>query len=267
MNNQLKFALAQINPTVGDLEGNFRKIQDYLQKARDLRADVVVFPELAICGYPPEDLLFREGFVRRAEEFILSLAQETKDIIAIVGYPRLREGKLYNSASVLTQQKLISVYDKHALPNYGVFDEKRYFAAGDKATIIEAKGIKLGITICEDIWEPSPVAVTVKSGAQIIVNLNASPFHIRKASERHAVIKARCEEHPVPFVYVNTVGGQDELVFDGRSMVTDKDGNILFQAPGFKESLDVVAFDGAQPQVDNKPISDVDMYADTETPF
>ncbi|HEX7026200.1 MAG TPA: NAD+ synthase [Gammaproteobacteria bacterium] len=247
MQTAVKIALAQINLKVGDLENNFARMALFAGNARrQFKADLIVFPELAITGYPPEDLLFRQGFVELARNCMERLAAEVPDIAILAGYPRRDEkGRLYNSAAWLADGRIQHVYDKQILPNYGVFDEKRYFAAGQNSVVVDLGGCRLGVTICEDIWEPGPVRAATAAGAQLIVNLNASPFHLHKVAERRAVLKARCRENRRPVVYVNLVGGQDELVFDGHSMAVDCDGNIVFQAPGFVDRLDIVEFDPA----------------------
>lgn len=243
MPNSIKIALAQINPLVGDLENNSRKIEQYIDSAvYDYQADLIVFPELALTGYPPEDLLFREGFVLQAAGYLQELAEQAVEISVLLGYPRQVENNIYNSAAYLTGGAIQHIYDKQVLPNYGVFDEKRYFEPGAKNGIVQVKGNNIGISICEDIWQPEPVSSTVAAGAELILNINASPYHIGKPGERKAALLQRCEESRVPIVYVNLVGGQDELVFDGHSMAVNKTGDVVYQAPGFVESLGVVEF-------------------------
>lgn len=244
MKNAIRIALGQINPTVGDLEHNLARMDRYSDTARsEYGADLVVFPELSITGYPPEDLLFRQGFVEQARDCLERLAARNPDIAILAGVPRAEQGRLYNSAAWLTGGRMRYLYDKQILPNYGVFDEKRYFAAGEAPAVVDMGGLRLGITICEDVWEPGPVRAAAAAGAQLIVNLNASPFHVRKVSERQAVLKARCEESGLPVLYVNQVGGQDELVFDGHSMAVNAAGNVVYRLRGFSESLGIVEFD------------------------
>lgn len=244
MKTAIKIALAQINLTVGDLENNLARMGRFAEAARrEHKADLIVFPELAITGYPPEDLLFRQGFVDQAWDCLQRLAARIPDIAILAGFPRDEQGRLYNSAAWLAEGRVQCVYDKQILPNYGVFDEKRYFTAGQTPAVVDLEGLRLGITICEDIWEPGPVRAAAAAGAQLIVNLNASPFHIHKTTERQAVLKARCGENGLPVLYVNLVGGQDELVFDGHSMAVNGVGNVVYQAPGFTESLSIVEFD------------------------
>jgi NAD+ synthase (glutamine-hydrolysing) len=237
----MKVALAQINSLVGDIDGNAAKIIQYAQRAHtEFSADLVVFPELALTGYPPEDLLFREGFLEKCEQGLRQIADKCAGFGVLVGYPRRRDGMLYNSAAVLIDKRISYVYDKQLLPNYGVFDEVRYFKPGTQAGVFEMHGHTFGITVCEDIWQPGPVAAAVKAGAQLIININASPFHIGKVAERREVLQARCRENSVPIVYVNCVGGQDELVFDGASAVIDRNGAICYQAPEFAEHLNCI---------------------------
>jgi NAD+ synthase (glutamine-hydrolysing) len=265
MNNAIRIALAQINPTVGDLENNLARMDRYANIAlSEYGANLVVFPELSITGYPPEDLLFRQGFVEQARDCLARLASRNPDIAILAGAPRVEQGRLYNSAAWLAGGRMRYIYDKQILPNYGVFDEKRYFTAGQAPAVVDLDGFRLGITLCEDIWEPGPVRATAAAGAQLIVNLNASPFHVRKVFERQAVLKARCEESGLPVLYVNQVGGQDELVFDGHSMAVDIAGNVVYRAPGFSESLGIVEFDAAGFAMPGS-VPAVDTGAGTET--
>jgi NAD+ synthase (glutamine-hydrolysing) len=246
MTKNLIIAVAQINPQVGDLAGNFRKLSDYAGKARKAhRADLIIFPELALTGYPPEDLLFREGFVEKAGDYLQQLASAHPDIAILTGLPRRHDGHLYNSVAWLVNGRVLSFYDKHALPNYGVFDEKRYFTGGFMPMVIDFHGAKIGVTICEDLWESAPIQRAKTAGAECIININASPFHIDKLAERRATIKQRCAENGLPILYLNMVGGQDELVFDGFSMASDRDGNIIYQSPGFIDHLGLLEYSAA----------------------
>lgn len=261
----MRIGLAQINTIVGDLEGNTDKIIRFAREARDRHAaDLVVFPELAICGYPPEDLLFREGFIDKCEQQLHRIAAACGDIPVLAGYPRREGYTLYNSAAVLQQGKITLVYDKRVLPNYGVFDEKRYFHSGDANGLIEIAGHTLGVAVCEDIWNAEPIAATVNAGAELILNINASPFHVGKSGERRRTLQKRCNENKVPVVYVNCIGGQDELVFDGASMAVDRDGAIGYQAPAFTEHLGIVEFDESlnivSPQQQSLPEEDAGVY-------
>ncbi len=237
----LKIAMAQMNPVVGDIAGNAEKIMTWSIKAKqNFQADVVVFPELALTGYPPEDLLFRDQFLQQLESAIDSIHLKNPGVCMIFGAVTRKNEKLYNSAIISQPDQSVQHYAKHYLPNYGVFDEQRYFQAGDEACVIDVNGFKLGITVCEDIWFPPPAAKSVESGARVILNLNASPFHASKTADRIDQIKQRVAENKVPVCYVNMVGGQDELVFDGHSFVVDAEQNLALEVEGFKECLAVV---------------------------
>ncbi|HEY1565114.1 MAG TPA: NAD+ synthase [Gaiellaceae bacterium] len=239
----MRLALAQIDPVVGDLEGNRELILARMEEARAAGADLVVFPELAVTGYPPEDLLLRPGFVRAARASLAQIAAGTREIVALVGVPLL-EGELYNACAICVDGAVTGWAKKRHLPNYGVFDEKRYFASGDELALIDLAGVAVGITICEDMWIPGPPTTELASaGAELVVNLSASPFHVGRAQEREAIFAARARESGVRVALCNTVGGQDELVFDGHSLVLDRDGAVLARAPGFEETLFVVDLD------------------------
>jgi NAD+ synthase (glutamine-hydrolysing) len=240
----LRIALGQLNLLVGDVPGNAAKMIAAAQRARDeLKAHVVVFPELALTGYPPEDLLLRPDFSVRVELALGEMLQEISGIDVIVGYPKRQYGKLFNAASLLRDGKVASTYFKHRLPNYGVFDEKRYFAEGASPCVIDLQGVPTGITICEDVWEQGPVEQAENAGAKLIINLNASPFHKNKGNERFDVVARRARANGVPIVYLNLVGGQDELVFDGESFVVDGRGVMTQRAPAFVEGLYLVEVD------------------------
>jgi len=213
MAERLRLALAQLNLLVGDVAGNVGKMIAAAQRARDeLQAHAVVFPELALTGYPPEDLLLRPDLTARVETGLGELMAATRGIDLITGYPRRQYGNLYNAAVLLRDGQFQSVYYKHCLPNYSVFDEKRYFAEGTGACVARIRGVPVGLTVCEDVWEGSPVDEAVGAGAQLIVNLNASPYHRNKHLERYNVVGGAARRNRVPVVYVNLVGGQDELV-------------------------------------------------------
>ena len=236
----MKLALAQIDPTVGDLEGNRELILARIEEARAAGADLVVLPELAVTGYPPEDLLLRPGFVRAARESLELIAAETKGVAALVGAP-LFDGGLYNACAVCMDGEVTGWAKKWHLPNYGVFDEKRYFASGSELALVDVAGTAVGITICEDMWVPGPPTTElVAAGAELIVNLSASPFHVGRAQEREAIFSAPARESGVRVALCNTVGGQDELIFDGHSLFIGGDGTVLARAPGFEEALLVV---------------------------
>ena len=275
----VKLAIAQINPTVGDLAGNAAKILDFAQRAAAQGAQLVLTPELALCGYPPEDLLFRAGFhaaVRVELDKLCAALPATQAVV--VGFPEEHEGKRYNAAALLRGGKIEAVYRKHNLPNYTVFDEERYFENGDTAVVFECGGTRFGILICEDIWgnlgplttRPEPSLAQLRSslksgsgrasswdaqaprqaqeaGAQVLLVLNASPYHMNKSATRHAIVKERAAETGLPVVYCHMVGGQDELVFDGASFVVNARCEVTHQLPIFEEALGLVEFDGANP--------------------
>jgi NAD+ synthase (glutamine-hydrolysing) len=239
----LRVALAQIDPTVGDIRGNVRKIAEGTSAAREQGAALVVFPELTISGYPPEDLLLKTSFLDDAGAALEELASQTRGIVALVGFPE-RADDVYNSAAVLADGEVAAVYRKMYLPNYGVFDEQRYFQAGSEAGIFELNGIPIGLSICEDIWEPGPPAMTeALAGAQVIVNLSASPYRAGYGHAREQMLRQRAIDNLTAIVFVNTVGGQDELVFDGHSLAFDQDGRVLARCPQFEESLTLCTID------------------------
>ena len=239
----MRIALAQINTTVGDLEGNRALILSRLEEARSSGADIVLFPELAVTSYPPEDLLLRPGFVRAARRSLEEIAAATTGISALVGVPWF-EGDLYNACAVCSDGKIKAVYRKRFLPNYGVFDEERYFAAGRELVLLRLGEALVGVTICEDMWQPGPPATDLAlAGAQLLVNVSASPFHVGKEREREEMFQQRARDTSSYVAFVNAVGGQDELVFDGHSCVLDDEGEVLARAPGFEEALLVVDVD------------------------
>ncbi len=250
VNNSIKIILAQQNFVVGDFRQNLIKLRAAIDKSRDeLSADLVVFPELALSGYPPEDLLLRKGFLDQNKQALAEIALAAKGIAVIIGHPSIKSTAdqakkiiLFNSASLLRNGKVVATYCKHKLPNYSVFDEKRYFIAGHDPCVFELNNVKLGLTICEDIWEPDVTRQAKEAGANIIINLNASPFHINKQSEREAEVKKRVSETGLPVLYVNLVGGQDELVFDGGSFAMDQSGRVCVRAPACLEELLPVTF-------------------------
>jgi len=236
----MRLALAQINTTVGDLDGNRERILVRLAEAKEVGADVVLFPELAVTGYPPEDLLLRPSFVEAAEESLTQIARETRGIVAFLGTPHL-DRDLYNVCAVCAAGEVKALYRKRFLPNYGVFDEHRYFAPGRDLFLLEHGDVLLGPTVCEDIWQPGPPATDLAlAGAQLIVNISASPFHVGKEREREQMLQTRARDNVCYVAFVNAVGAQDELVFDGHSVVLDDEGDVLARAPGFEEALLVV---------------------------
>jgi NAD+ synthase (glutamine-hydrolysing) len=247
----LRIAIAQLDLKVGDIAGNARRILDTANEARDrLDAKAVVFPELTLSGYPPEDLILRRDFLAAVGQALEELARKITGITAIVGFPETTDEGVYNSAAVLRDGAIRHVYRKQLLPNYGVFDEKRYFQTGHAPCVFELEGVPAGLTLCEDIWQPGPVEQAVRAGARLILNLNASPYQAGKLRDREAVVRERIAAAGIPLVYVNLVGGQDELVFDGASFVMDRQGRITTHAPEFQESLTAVDFspgDHAEP--------------------
>jgi NAD+ synthase (glutamine-hydrolysing) len=244
MAETLRIVMAQLNTLVGDIEGNAEQVIAAARRARDeFKADAILFPELTLSGYPPEDLLLRSGLHQRVLAALGRVNRELSGIDVVLGYPHAASGGLYNAASLLSDGHTVATYHKHHLPNYSVFDEMRYFAAGREPCVVEIKGVKIGITICEDVWHPGPVALAAGAGAQLILNLNASPFHSGKELEREAVMAERVADVHLPIIYVNLVGGQDELVFDGRSFVMDGDGQVVQRAPAFEEGLYLVELD------------------------
>ncbi len=233
-----RIALAQFNPLVGDVQGNTARIVELVARARgEMAADVVLFPELAVTGYPPEDLLLRRSLVRRVDEALRQVAAAAEGITVILGYPEMREAGCFNAAGVFRDGRLLASYHKQCLPNYQVFDERRYFEAGTAPCTFEVGGVLAAVNICEDVWQPGPATQAAAAGARILFNLNASPFHAGKQAERHAVVRARIAETGMAVVYLNMVGGQDELVFDGGSFVMDGGGALCFQAPLLEEGL------------------------------
>ena len=238
----LKIAIAQINATVGDLSGNAARILDFAQRAKTLGADVLLTPELVLCGYPPEDLLLREDFYAACERELDALARSVQGIAVLVGHPLTRGGSCYNAATLIDNGRRVATYCKQRLPNYEVFDEERYFESGDKPCVVELKGVRCGINICADVWEAGAADQARESGAEILLVLNASPYHIGKQHLRTQVLRERIATARFPVVYANLVGGQDELVFDGGSFALNARGELRCQLPKFEEALSVVDF-------------------------
>ena len=274
MSSVVKIAIAQINCIVGDLAGNTAKILEYCEKARAAEADLLITPELALCGYPPEDLLLRDGFYRECAAALERMARKVAGITLVVGHPHLDDGNRYNAASVVRDQRIVATYHKHTLPNYTVFDEERYFEPGDRACVFDVGEIRFGLNICEDTWGPlGPLTVgpddtkvhvginicadaweakapraAREAGAQVLLVLNASPYHVRKQASRYDVMRERVRETGMPLVYANLVGGQDELVFDGGSFALDRQGERVCELPLFEEALGIVTVVDGQPQ-------------------
>ena len=240
----LRLVMAQIDLLVGDISANSERVIESAQRARDeLDADLVVFPELTLTGYPPEDLLLRPGLQLLVDEALDRIRAEISGIHVLVGHPEQTSAGRFNTASLIFQGEILARCRKHHLPNFSVFDEKRYFVSGEGFCVADVAGVPLGVSICEDIWMPEPARAAADAGARLLVNMNASPFHTGKGDEREAVVRKRIEETACPVVYVNLVGGQDELVFDGESFVLDQSGATLVRAPACTEGLYPVDFD------------------------
>jgi NAD+ synthase (glutamine-hydrolysing) len=246
----LKIALAQVNFLVGNIAANVDNIIKAGIFARDeLGAELIVFPELIVTGYPAEDLLFRADFIEEANNAIHHIAENVSDIALVLGFPELaKDGRLYNSAIVLHQGVTLACYRKQALPNYGVFDERRYFTAGNQPCVFEFNGSFIGLTICEDVWQKGIIDSAKQAGAELLLTLNASPFNLGKIHQREAVICSQVKTAKIPLIYVNQIGGQDELIFDGASFVANDQGEIVYRAEEFKERIGLVEI------IDNKPV-------------
>jgi NAD+ synthase (glutamine-hydrolysing) len=243
----MKIAIAQMNCIVGDIAGNAKKIVTSATLAKEQGATLVVTPELSLCGYSPEDLLLRPDFLLACEDALLALAKQLPDIAVIVGHPHQQGEQCFNAASVLEGGHVVATYHKQVLPNYGVFDEERYFVSGSEALVFNHCGVKLGVLICADVWESKPALLAKMAGAELLVAMNGSPFHMKKQNTRLEVLKQRAVENSLPIVYVNMVGGQDELVFDGASFVLNAQGELMCELPAFESQLEVVDFEHAQP--------------------
>ena len=258
MDASLKIALAQVNFLVGDIDGNTNHIiAAAIDARRTHAADLVVFSELAVCGYPPEDLLFNAGMKGRVRAALEKIASETKGIAVLVGYPEYESGQhgdlIFNSAALFTDGRPVAKYRKQLLPNYSVFDEERYFEMGFESVVVEINGVPVGLSICEDLWEPEPTASAVQAGAKLMVSINGSPFQFGKQHQREEIFAARCRETGLPIVYQNQVGGQDELVFDGGSTVFAADGSVVARAEAFAEGLFVSEFVYRDGRVEPQP--------------
>ena len=239
----MKIALAQINCTLGDLAGNSAKIIAYSERAKQAGASLLLTPEMSLCGYQPEDLLLRDGFYQACKSALHELAKKINGITVVVGHPHIEGGKRYNAASVLRDGKILATYCKYCLPNYSVFDEERYFARGKLPCVFEVDGIQFALNICADIWQPHTAMQAKKAGAQVLLVLNASPYHLDKQTARYEIIRQRIREIGLSIAYVNMVGGQDELVFDGASFAMNAtgamnaEGALTHQFPAFAETL------------------------------
>ena len=244
MKNKISIVLAQLDLAVGDISGNTKLIIDSCEKAKNQHnADLIIFPELSISGYPPEDLLLHSGFKRRINDALNSIQDEVAGISALIGFPDYSDDSIYNACAVFRDKEEIVKYRKEALPNYSVFDEKRYFTSDEQPTVFELKGKKIGINICEDIWHKSAAMKAKESGAEIIIVINGSPYEKDGQSKRENIVKQRALQTDLPIVYLNMIGGQDELVFDGASFVMCKNGGIKYRATSFEESMDLFEFD------------------------
>ena len=253
---KLRAALAQINTTVGDLRGNTAKVLDYIDRARAQGADIVSFPELTITGYPPEDLLYKHNLIRENRECLDRIIEHSAGIAVVVGFVDWDE-ELFNAAAVIQDRKLLGIYYKVHLPNYGVFDEKRYFQSGEECPVFDINGTSVGVNVCEDIWyESGPTNVQADSGARVIMNINGSPYHRGKGRFREEMLAGRARDNGVYVCYTNLVGGQDELVFDGGSCVFSPSGDVLARGRQFEEDLLLIDIDSESNQPDTTPIDD-----------
>jgi NAD+ synthase (glutamine-hydrolysing) len=245
MDHNVNVALAQVDLAVGDVAGNTRKIIDYAGRARDdLAADLVVFPELSVCGYPPEDLLFHVGLRYMVENAIEEIRSTISGIAILIGFPEYTENEIFNACAVIKDGEVLAHYRKQRLPNYSVFDEERYFSSGAGPAIFAINGVRIGLNICEDIWSPEPMAASRSAGAECVIAINGSPYETTSQANREAQVKKRALEIQLPVIYVNMVGGQDELVFDGGSFAMAADGNVRLRAPAFDEGLFSVVLRG-----------------------
>jgi len=237
-NSDIHIIIGQLNFTVGDIENNTKKIIKAIKKgSEEYHADIIIFPELSVSSYPPEDLLLRPAFNNSIDIALEKIKSETKNIQVILGYPLRKDEKLYNACSLIYNGEIEKTYCKQCLPNYGVFDEKRYFLPGNETCLFEINGVTAALSICEDIWVSKPIADAAAANAKILFNINASPYDKNKNSEREKIISKRASESDMYVVYVNLIGGQDELIFDGNSMIFNKNGDVIFRAPEFKEGL------------------------------
>jgi NAD+ synthetase len=243
INQGMKLAIAQMNFVVGDIAGNSAKILSTAEQAKQSGATLLLTPELSLTGYPPEDLLLREDFNAASQAALLQLARKIDGITVIVGHPHSYQGSCYNAASVLQDGRIVATYHKHALPNHSVFDELRYFSAGTEPLVFEHQGLKCGVLICADVWDSPPAILAKKAGAEVLLVLNASPYHLDKQDSRHQIARDRVAQTGLALVYCNLVGGQDELVFDGGSFVLDQSGELVQQLPAFEETLAYVQLD------------------------
>ena len=238
MTSTVTIALAQIDLSVGDVVGNKAKILEHAIRARDeMQADLIIFPELSVCGYPPEDLLFHSGLRRRVANALETIRDSVRDIAVLVGFPDYQDDDIFNACAVFKDGEVLTHYRKHLLPNYSVFDEKRYFTPGKETSVFALNGVRVGVNICEDVWERAPTAVNRAAGAEVLLAINGSPYELDSQSQREEVVRQRVLEIGIPAVYLNMVGGQDELVFDGGSFAMDRSGEVVFRADAFREEM------------------------------
>jgi len=265
MSSEINIALAQINVLVGAIEKNVDQIIEFADRARDeLGADLMICSELVLTGYPPEDLLLRPGFNTRVEQQLVRLCESVKGIDLVIGYPKKIGDDLFNIGAIVVDGEITHEYKKIKLPNYSVFDEKRYFVPGDQSCVFDYKGLQLGITVCEDIWHDGPIESSVADGADAIININGSPYHARKIPQRREVVCERAKTNRTPVIYVNQIGGQDELVFDGASFATNERGEVVHQMASFEEGLSSVVLKNDNNQITilgSKLESELDFHA------
>src|SRR6187200_3349430 len=238
----MHIAMAQLDGIIGDMPANARRILDAAAAAKRGGAALVVTPELSLCGYPPEDLVLRPAFLDACASELAALAAAVRDVPVVVGFPERRDGRRHNAIALLRHGRVDAVYRKQTLPNYTVFDEQRYFVPGDAPCVVDVDGVRCGLIICEDVWFPGPAAQSRAAGAELLIAPNGSPYHTKQQDARLAVVAARARENGVAVVYVNRVGGQDELVFDGASMVVAADGSVAQQVPAWHEAIALAAF-------------------------
>ena len=244
-----RIAIAQIDPCVGDIEGNTELVLEYIASARDSAADLIIFPELTLTGYPPEDLLLRPHFHVQVQQALQRVLRAVRGMDVAIGYPLAADARLYNACSLLRKRELIATYRKRNLPNYGVFDEKRYFAEGAELNLVDTVDCRTALSVCEDLWTEEHTRQAAQAGAELLININASPYHTGKAAQREQLLRERAGAHNIAIIYVNLVGGQDELVFDGGSLVVGGDGEIVFRAPQFEQGLYLVQLERAQGRI------------------
>jgi NAD+ synthase (glutamine-hydrolysing) len=268
MNHTVTVALAQLDLVVGDVDGNTARILEFSARARDeLLADLVVFPELSICGYPPEDLLFHSGLRLSVEKSLALIRESVRGIAVLVGFPEYEEDNTYNSCAVFSDGEVLCHYRKCSLPNYAVFDEERYFTAGKSAAVFMLNGIRIGLNVCEDIWQQAPIQASRTAGAECVIAINGSPYEVSSQRHRERVVATRIEEAGIPIIYLNMVGGQDELVFDGGSFATAADGDVRFRAPPFEEGLFPVVLQGAASGVEPARGEVAELLGDEESVY